>query len=97
MYQKKTPLFGSSYSLNFRIYRFQGASVFTLSANALLVSTNDKKIWCKPPISIDFQVLMFTSSGLMVRFLKVFERTNYETVKWVRYITKAGSYEFRFQ
>ena len=38
---------------------------------------------------------MFTSSGLHVRFLKVFERSQYQTVKWVRYITKAGSYEFR--
>lgn len=37
---------------------------------------------------------MFTSSGLLVRFLKVFERSNYQSVKWVRYLTKAnGSYQ----
>jgi hypothetical protein len=37
---------------------------------------------------------MFTSSGLLVRFLKVFEKGNYQSVKWVRYLTRAsGSYQ----
>lgn len=27
---------------------------------------------------------MFTASGLLVRFLKVFEKGNYQSVKWVR-------------
>ncbi|KAJ2811489.1 clathrin associated protein complex medium subunit, partial [Coemansia furcata] len=51
--------------------------------------------WSRPPIGLDFQVLMFTASGLLVRFLKVFEKSNYQSVKWVRYLTKAGSYEIR--
>ena len=39
---------------------------------------------------------MFTSSGLLVRFLKVFEKNNYNSVKWVRYLTKAnGTYQIR--
>jgi len=38
---------------------------------------------------------MFPASGLQVRFLKVFEKSNYQTVKWVRYMTKAGSYQYR--
>jgi len=29
---------------------------------------------------------MYTASGLHVRFLKVFEKSNYQTVKWVRYV-----------
>jgi len=50
----------------------------------------------RPPIDVDFQVLMFTASGLVVRFLKVFEKSNYHSVKWVRYLTKAsGSYQIR--
>jgi hypothetical protein len=39
---------------------------------------------------------MFTSSGLLVRYLKVFEKSNYSSVKWVRYMTRAGSYEIRY-
>ena len=47
-----------------------------------------------------FQVPMFTASGLHVRFLKVFEKTGYQTTKWVRYISRAakpprGSYSIR--
>lgn len=38
---------------------------------------------------------MFTSSGLLVRFLKVFEKSNYQSVKWVRYLTKAGTYQIK--
>jgi AP-2 complex subunit mu-1 len=44
---------------------------------------------------VDVQVPMYTASGLRVRFLKVFERTNYQTTKWVRYMTKNGTYQHR--
>merc|ERR1711865_836124 len=36
-----------------------------------------------------FTFKLFAASGLHVRFLKVFEKSNYQTIKWVRYITKA--------
>jgi AP-2 complex subunit mu-1 len=38
---------------------------------------------------------MFTASGLMVRYLRIFEKSNYNAIKWVRYLTKAGSYQIR--
>jgi AP-2 complex subunit mu-1 len=39
---------------------------------------------------------MFTASGLLVRYLKVFEKSGYNSVKWVRYLSKAnGSYQIR--
>ena len=60
----------------------------------MLHSMEDKS-WVRPPMVMEFQVPMFTSSGLHVRFLKVFERSNYETVKWVRYMTRAGTYQIR--
>ena len=68
----------------------------TFSGNAQLTGTTTRQVWARPPIDIDFQVLMFTASGLIVRFLKVFEKSNYQSVKWVRYLTKAsGSYQVR--
>ena len=67
-----------------------------LSATAERTSTTSQQAWTRPPIDVDFQVLMFTASGLIVRFLKVFEKSNYSSVKWVRYLTKAnGSYQVR--
>jgi len=80
-----------------KIPRIQGQSDVTFSAEAIRTSSTHQKPWSRPPISLDFQVLMFTASGLLVRFLKVFEKTNYTSVKWVRYLTKAnGTYQIRF-
>ncbi|WEW56433.1 clathrin associated protein complex medium subunit [Emydomyces testavorans] len=79
-----------------KIARFSGQSEFVLTAEATLTSTTSQKAWSRPPLSLAFNLLMFTSSGLLVRYLKVFEKSNYSSVKWVRYMTRAGSYEIRF-
>ncbi|KIJ68897.1 hypothetical protein HYDPIDRAFT_122738 [Hydnomerulius pinastri MD-312] len=80
-----------------KIPRIQGGQECTFTASAELTSTTVRQVWARPPIDVDFQVLMFTASGLMVRFLKVFEKGNYHSIKWVRYLTKAsGSYQIRF-
>ncbi|KAK8578104.1 hypothetical protein V6N13_046961 [Hibiscus sabdariffa] len=80
--------------LVWKIRKFPGQTEPTLSAEVELISTTaEKKPSTKPPIQMEFQVPMFTASGLRVRFLKVWEKSGYSTVEWVRYITKAGSYE----
>ena len=78
-----------------KIARFTGQSEYVLSAEAHLTSMTHQKAWSRPPLSLNFSLLMFTSSGLLVRYLKVFEKGNYSSVKWVRYMTRAGSYEIR--
>ncbi|KAG5352451.1 hypothetical protein C0989_002287 [Termitomyces sp. Mn162] len=79
-----------------RVPRVQGGSECTFTGTANLTSTTTRQVWARPPIDVDFQVLMFTASGLIVRFLKVFEKSSYQSVKWVRYLTKAsGTYQIR--
>ncbi|KAG9039182.1 hypothetical protein FRB95_011767 [Tulasnella sp. JGI-2019a] len=79
-----------------KIPRMQGGSEATLQGLADLTATTNRQAWARPPIDVDFQVLMLTASGLSVRFLKVFEKSNYHSVKWVRYLTKAsGTYQVR--
>ncbi|KAL5532801.1 SIT4 [Sanghuangporus sanghuang] len=79
-----------------KIPRIQGGQECTLSGTAQLTATTHRQAWARPPIDVDFQVLMFTASGLLVRFLKVFEKSNYHSIKWVRYLTKAnGGYQIR--
>jgi len=79
-----------------KIARLQGGQEITFGATADLTSTTHRQVWARPPIDVDFQVLMFTASGLIVRFLKVFEKNNYHSIKWVRYLTKAsGTYQIR--
>lgn len=79
-----------------RLKRFPGATKFVLSAEVELSSTVLIKKWNRPPISMQFEVPMFTASGLRVRFLKVLEpKLQYQAIKWVRYLTKAGNYQYR--
>ncbi|XBH63798.1 hypothetical protein VPH35_117692 [Triticum aestivum] len=83
-------------SLVWKIRKFPGQTEATMSAEVELISTmGEKKLANRPPIQMEFQVPMFTASGLRVRFLKVWEKSGYNTVEWVRYITRAGSYEIR--
>lgn len=79
-----------------KINRFSGGAEQSIHATATLVSTTVVKPWSRPPISMDFSLSMFTSSGIVVRYLKIFEKSNYSTVKWVRYLVRAGSYEIRY-
>lgn len=83
-------------ALVWRIRRFPGETEYVLNAELDLTPTVVEKPWnSKPPISLDFQVPMFTASGLRVRFLRVQEKSNYRPIKWIRYVTKAGSYQHR--
>jgi AP-2 complex subunit mu-1 len=85
----------SENNIVWKIPRFTGQNEFVLSAEATLTSMTNQKAWSRPPLSLNFSLLMFTSSGLLVRYLKVFEKSNYSSVKWVRYMTRAGNYEIR--
>jgi AP-2 complex subunit mu-1 len=86
----------SNNQLVWRIGRFAGGSECSIRAEVELSPTENQKPWSRPPISMDFSLSMFTSSGIVVRYLKVFEKSNYHTIKWVRYVVNAGSYEIRF-
>ena len=78
-----------------KLRRFPGDTEYFMSGEVDMMATMGDKPWSRPPITMDFQVPMFAASGLHVRFLKVFEKSNYQTIKWVRYITKAGQYQHR--
>merc|ERR1712048_714415 len=78
-----------------RIRRFPGNQEYSFLGEIELASTVTDKQWVRPPITMNFDVPQFTSSGLRVRFLKVQEKSNYKTVKWIRYLTRAGTFQHR--
>eukprot|EP01041_Mallomonas_annulata_P001485 gene1484-2855_t len=80
-------------ALVWRISTFPGKSESTLTAEVDLTPSIREKAWNKPPISIDFSIPMFAVSGVQVRFLKVYEKSSYQTSRWVRYLSKAGEYQ----
>jgi AP-2 complex subunit mu-1 len=48
----------------------------------------------KEPISMEFNIPMFTSTGLRVRYLKITDKSGYTPLKWISYGTKAGDFQF---
>jgi hypothetical protein len=44
----------------------------------------------RAPISVKYEIPYFTVSGIQVRYLKVVEKSGYQALPWVRYITQNG-------
>eukprot|EP01114_Cavostelium_apophysatum_P020189 TRINITY_DN669_c0_g1_i1.p1 TRINITY_DN669_c0_g1~~TRINITY_DN669_c0_g1_i1.p1 ORF type:complete len:473 (-),score=52.52 TRINITY_DN669_c0_g1_i1:646-2064(-) len=47
--------------------------------------------------TVDFEIPMWTCSGLQIRYLKILDHKNYSTepLRWIRYLTLSGSYAVR--
>lgn len=82
-------------ALIWRIGGFQGRTEYNLDAVVTLLPSTREKAWSRPPISVDFQIPMWSASGVQVRFLKVYEKSSYQHSKWVKYLTKAGEYQMK--
>merc|ERR1711924_32582 len=59
------------------------------------VRASDPTAMSRKPVSVKFEVPYFTVSGFQVRYLKVTEKSGYETYPWVRYVTQSGEYQVR--
>nr|GEY12557.1 AP-1 complex subunit mu-2 [Tanacetum cinerariifolium] len=78
-------------SLIWRIKSFPGDKEYMLGAEFSLpsVTQEDASPDKKTPIRVKFDIPYFTVSGIQVRHLKVIEKSGYQTLPWVRYITMA--------
>ncbi|CCD26069.2 Apm4p NDAI_0G02920 [Naumovozyma dairenensis CBS 421] len=80
--------------------KYNGLTENTLSAVTVPskeVNQTTLQQWARPPMSLDFEILMFSNSGLVVRYFTISEgHQNYKAVKWIKYVSKSGSYEVRF-
>ena len=82
-------------ALVWTIKQFPGRKQFSLRAHFGLPSVESEEEESKRPIVVSFEIPFFTVSGLRVQYLKVFEKSGYQAVTWVRYMTQNGTYEFR--
>jgi len=79
-----------------KIKQFPGGRDFIMRAHFGLPSIQDEETpEDRPPISVKFEIPYFTVSGIQVRYLKIVERSNYQALPWVRYITTSGDYQVR--
>merc|ERR1712023_563021 len=77
------------------IKQFQGGKEYLMRAHFGLPSVTCEDSDKKKPLSVKFEIPYFTVSGIQVRYLKIIERSGYQALPWVRYITMNGSYQLR--
>ncbi|VDO34332.1 unnamed protein product [Brugia timori] len=79
------------------IRSFPGGREYLMRAHFCLPSIIGEETEKKPPISVKFEIPYFTTSGLQVRYLKIIEKSGYQALPWVRYVTQNGDYQLRMQ
>lgn len=90
----KVKFSGEDGCITWKFPKFSGLTEHSITATVTVA--NGKEPVARAPMNLTFELLMFSSSGIVVRFLKVQERSQYRTIKWVRYISQGGSYEVRY-
>ncbi|KAH0503913.1 AP-1 complex subunit mu-1 [Microtus ochrogaster] len=73
------------------IKSFPGGKEYLMRAHFGLPSVEAEDKEGKPPISVKFEIPYFTTSGIQVRYLKIIEKSGYQALPWVRYITQNGA------
>ncbi|KAL3868255.1 hypothetical protein ACJMK2_041086 [Sinanodonta woodiana] len=77
------------------IKSFPGGKEYLMRAHFSLPSVEAEDVDGKPPIEVKFEIPYFTVSGIQVRYLKIIEKSGYQALPWVRYITQNGDYQLR--
>lgn len=77
------------------IKSFPGGKEYLMRAHFSLPSIESDETEGKPPIQVKFEIPYFTTSGIQVRYLKIIEKSGYQALPWVRYITQNGDYQLR--
>eukprot|EP01069_Polyplicarium_translucidae_P004451 Polyplicarium_translucidae@DN2584_c0_g1_i1.p1 len=79
------------------IKQFHGQKNLMMTATFGLpsVTAEDVDDFMKRQISVHFEIPYFTVSGITVRYLKIVEKSGYQSLPWVRYITQHGDYQLR--
>ncbi|XP_039220237.1 AP-1 complex subunit mu-2 isoform X3 [Crotalus tigris] len=77
------------------IKSFPGGKEYLMRAHFGLPSVENEELEGRPPISVRFEIPYFTVSGIQVRYMKIIEKSGYQALPWVRYITQSGDYQLR--
>ena len=59
------------------------------------LKSNDREKFLQKPIELQFEIPYFTVSGILIRYLKVEDKSGYTASPFVRYISKNGKYFIR--
>uniref|UniRef100_A0A7N9AZD1 Adaptor related protein complex 1 subunit mu 3 n=1 Tax=Mastacembelus armatus TaxID=205130 RepID=A0A7N9AZD1_9TELE len=76
--------------VQWNIKSFPGGKEYIMRAHFGLPSVESDELEAKRPITVNFEIPYFTVSGIQVRYLKIIEKSGYQALPWVRYITQSG-------
>merc|ERR1712168_1058848 len=82
-------------AVSWQVKSFPGGKEFLMRASFGLPTVESEEIEGRPPIQVKFEIPYFTVSGIQVRYLKIIEKSGYQALPWVRYITQNGDYQLR--
>ncbi|KAF5944284.1 hypothetical protein HYC85_018361 [Camellia sinensis] len=84
-------------ALIWKIKSFPGGKEYMLRAEYTLpsITSEDAAPERKASIRVKFEIPYFAVSGIQVRYLKIIEKSGYQALPCMRYITMAGEYELR--
>ncbi|CCW66310.1 unnamed protein product [Phytomonas sp. Hart1] len=85
---------GSNF-LVWNLHNVSGKREFNCTAQFHLPSVRNTEALAKAPIQVRFEIPYFVPSGFQIRYVKVTERSNYESLAWVRYLARSGDYQIR--
>ena len=93
------------------IRSFPGGREYIMRSSFMLPSITSEEVEGRPPINVKFEIPYYTTSGLQVclffnlilfhillfkvRYLKIIEKSGYQALPWVRYVTQNGDYQLR--
>ncbi|KAF5897033.1 AP-1 complex subunit mu-1-like, partial [Clarias magur] len=77
-------------AVEWTIKSFPGGKEYIMRAHFGLPSVESDEQEAKRPITVKFEIPYFTVSGIQVRYLKIIEKSGYQALPWVRYITQSG-------
>jgi len=82
-------------AVSWQVKSFPGGKEFLMRASFGLPTVESEEVEGRPPIQVKFEIPYFTVSGIQVRYLKIIEKSGYQALPWVRYITQNGDYQLR--
>ena len=79
-----------------KIKQLPGGKEYWLKTQYKIPTIRNEEQEKRRPISVKFEIPYFTTSGIQVRYLKITEKSGYQALPWVRYITQnGGKYQVR--
>lgn len=91
----KAKFITSSQVMSWKVKKFPGNCTHTFNAEIDISKNENNTVLDSTDINIMFEIIAFAVSGLKVKFLKVFEKNGYRSIKWIKYITRTEKYQIK--